>query len=158
MDITPSPAGTRPELLLPVLKGIVAAVKNLSEAVAKTEMRMVAGSVLIIYEGDELALESALNNQSSLEEQQQGTETETVPASATITGTRTTITQNSSVTKGVKVPPAYAVKLIDFAHTKLQDGLGPDEGALFGLRTVISLLEGRIKEVQEAIGSSEDVS
>lgn len=120
---------------------------------------MVAGSVLIIYEGDELALEQAL-----VDNQTRTASEETVPASAvtattsitatssSVTGDTTSTISQSSTNAGIKVPPAYAVKLIDFAHTKLQEGLGPDEGALFGLSTVIRLLEGRINEVQEALG------
>jgi len=42
-DITPSPAGTRPELLLPVLKGVLEAVKQIQVAVSKTEMPWLQG-------------------------------------------------------------------------------------------------------------------
>jgi inositol-polyphosphate multikinase len=112
-DITPSPAGTLPDLLLPVLQGVLSSTRQLRDAIAQTEMRMVGGSILIIYEGHPERLKAALEG-----------------------GT------------------AFAVKLIDFAHTKLEEGLGPDEGVVLGLDTTISLLEGRIKEVQEALGSA----
>jgi inositol-polyphosphate multikinase len=46
-------------------------------------------------------------------------------------------------------PTPYVVKLIDFAHTRLKPGQGPDEGVLRGLGTVLRLLDGRIKEVEE---------
>ncbi|PVF98327.1 SAICAR synthase-like protein [Serendipita vermifera] len=114
--ITPSPIGTKPSLLLPVLEGVLKNVKEIREAVSKTEMRMVGGSVLIVYEGDESVLEKALE----------------------------------AAGDGKEEPTnAYVVKLIDFAHTKLQDGIGPDEGVLKGLDTTISLLEGRIAETKE---------
>lgn len=45
----------------------------------------------------------------------------------------------------------YVVKLIDFAHTKMTPGQGPDEGVLLGLDTVIRLLDGRIEEVVATI-------
>jgi inositol-polyphosphate multikinase len=45
-------------------------------------------------------------------------------------------------------PTPYVVKLIDFAHTRLKPGQGPDEGVLHGLRTVLTLLDRRMKEVE----------
>jgi 1D-myo-inositol-tetrakisphosphate 5-kinase/inositol-polyphosphate multikinase len=43
----------------------------------------------------------------------------------------------------------FSVRLIDFAHTRLVDGEGPDEGVLMGMRTVLGLVEGRIRELEE---------
>ncbi|KAI1791590.1 hypothetical protein LXA43DRAFT_1010937 [Ganoderma leucocontextum] len=40
--------------------------------------------------------------------------------------------------------PPYLVKLIDFAHTKTVPGIGPGEGVLKGVDTVLRLLDGRI--------------
>lgn len=42
----------------------------------------------------------------------------------------------------------FSVRLIDFAHTRLVDGEGPDEGVLMGLGTVLGLVEGRIRELE----------
>jgi len=146
--VTPSPSGTRPELLLPVLRSILTTVEEIEEAVEKTEMRMIGGSVLIVYEGDELVLETALNVLCG--------RVETAPPSASSSERNQSVlpSQPSAVAANRNLP-VYAVKVIDFAHTKIQEGLGPDEGVLLGLRTTISLLEGRIKEVQEVIESSE---
>ena len=44
--------------------------------------------------------------------------------------------------------PLYVVKLIDFAHTRLKPGEGPDESVLVGLDTLVKLLNGRIEQVQ----------
>ena len=44
-------------------------------------------------------------------------------------------------------PPAFTVKLIDFAHTRVEAGLGPDEGVLLGIDTVLRLLDGRIQQL-----------
>lgn len=54
-----------------------------------------------------------------------------------------------------KPGPPYIVKLIDFAHTRLTPGQGPDEGLLKGVDTVIELLEGRIKEVRKLVEAKE---
>lgn len=47
-----------------------------------------------------------------------------------------------------KPVPPYGIKIIDFAHTHLTPGEGPDEALLVGLDTVLRLLDGRIEEVK----------
>jgi len=41
----------------------------------------------------------------------------------------------------------YVVRLIDFAHTFVTPGSGPDDGVLLGLDTTLGLLNGRIAEI-----------
>jgi hypothetical protein len=57
---------------------------------------------------------------------------------------------------GGSKPPAYRVKLIDFAHTRLkteQDGV--DKGVILGLESTLKYLEGRKEEIMEgAVASS----
>lgn len=53
--------------------------------------------------------------------------------------------------EGKKVGPAYVVKLIDFAHTFILPGRGPDQSLLTGMNTTVELLKGRIEEVEAAI-------
>ena len=43
--------------------------------------------------------------------------------------------------------PPVSIRMIDFAHTRLVDGEGPDEGVLKGLRTLRGLVKGRKEEV-----------
>jgi hypothetical protein len=45
------------------------------------------------------------------------------------------------------VPRPFTVRLIDFAHTRLADGEGPDVGFLQGVRTIIELVQGRIQDL-----------
>jgi len=47
--------------------------------------------------------------------------------------------------------PPYVVKLIDFAHTHIKPGQGPDQGVLLGLDTLFRLLNGRIEQVRNAM-------
>jgi len=49
--------------------------------------------------------------------------------------------------------PPYVVKLVDFAHTRLAPGEGPDEGVLLGLDTMLKLLGGRIAQL---VGATEE--
>ena len=94
---------------------------------------MVGGSILIIYEGDPERLAAALDNAA--------------------TRALSELAGENTVADGTLPIPVTSVKVIDFAHTILQEGLGPDEGVLLGVDTTISILEGRIKEVQEALAA-----
>ncbi|OCF44422.1 hypothetical protein I317_01682 [Kwoniella heveanensis CBS 569] len=47
--------------------------------------------------------------------------------------------------------PPVRVKMIDFAHTWLAQGEGPDQGVLKGLETLKRLIQGRKKEVEAAM-------
>ena len=46
-----------------------------------------------------------------------------------------------------KVGAPFVVKLIDFAHTSVALGQGPDQGVLLGVSTVLKLLDGRIAQI-----------
>lgn len=41
----------------------------------------------------------------------------------------------------------FAVKLIDFAHTRVVPGQGPDEGVLLGLNSTVKLLKDRLAQL-----------
>jgi len=81
-------------------------------------LRMVGGSVLVVYEGDPDVLRLALSSEGDA-------------------GSR---------------PPAYRVKLIDFAHTKFkseQDGV--DKGVLLGLENTLKYIQGRKEEIKAGV-------
>lgn len=148
-DTTPAshPAGLPPTLLLPILKGILVEIQAIEEAFQEIELRMVGGSALIIYEGDVATVKKAL---AAVD----GT-TEVIDDVVDSTTTEDLIDGEGIVKHTQKsVIPAYKVKMIDFAHTKIVPGEGKDEGVLLGLSNVIKNLQGRIKEVEEIIGSS----
>lgn len=96
---------------------------------------MVGGSVLIVYEADEekateglkLLKEGTFEEEDDDEDDEDGSEDE----------------QN-------KPGPPFVVKLIDFAHTRIVPGEGPDEGVLLGLNTVLRLLDGRIEQIESS--------
>ena len=46
-----------------------------------------------------------------------------------------------------KPRPPFIVKSIDFAHTNVVPGKGPDEGVLLGMDTILRLLHGRFSEL-----------
>ncbi|KIY44069.1 SAICAR synthase-like protein [Fistulina hepatica ATCC 64428] len=119
--VAPSPtesSGLSSQLLVPILKGIMSDVTAIQNILKKIDMRMVGGSILIVYEGDWERATVALQK------------------------------LRDRLEKNTTVGPPYVVKLIDFAHTRLTPGQGPDLGVLLGLDTLINLLRGRITELE----------
>ncbi|KIJ63405.1 hypothetical protein HYDPIDRAFT_92519 [Hydnomerulius pinastri MD-312] len=103
-DVLPS------QTLLHLLDAAHASLQGLHTALNQAHLRMVGGSVLIIYEADKDRAAAALEHE---------------------------------------VPPRlYTVSLIDFAHTRVVPGQGPDKGVLKGLDTLIGLVERRKKAVE----------
>jgi 1D-myo-inositol-tetrakisphosphate 5-kinase/inositol-polyphosphate multikinase len=113
---------------------LVSDLRQIREAVNSVEMRMVGGSVLIVYEGDEESAVKSLEKMKELESKDQDEEDE----------------DEEEDTAKEKIGPAYVAKLIDFAHTRLVSGQGPDEGVVRGLDTLIRLVDERIAAVSKA--------
>ncbi|KAF9653875.1 SAICAR synthase-like protein [Thelephora ganbajun] len=117
-----STQGLPKEQLLPVIKAVRKRVASIRDTFARLEIRMVGGSFLIIYEGDiERVKQGIALKEDSVEEEEE---------------------------ENTKPGPPYLVKLIDFAHTKVVDGEGPDEGVLLGMDTTLKLLDGRIAQIE----------
>lgn len=126
-------AGLPEALLARLVDRLIARMRKIESAITAAEIRMVGGSALIVYEAEMLALEAALDTYMSDDEDDgygSDIESEEEMGSAA---------QDDNL---VTLRP-YTIKLIDFAHTHLAPGEGPDEGVLLGIRTIIQLLEGR---------------
>ncbi|KAI4522549.1 SAICAR synthase-like protein [Schizophyllum commune Loenen D] len=138
-DTQPTPTtGLPSSTLLPILRDIRRDVAAIREHLSKIEMRMVGGSVLIIYEADwERAAEAAARIGTPEEEDDEEIDSDEDEDE----GKDDESQQN-------KPGPAFVVKLIDFAHTRLAPGEGPDAGVLLGLDTTLKLLDGRIAQVE----------
>ncbi|CAE6473331.1 unnamed protein product [Rhizoctonia solani] len=125
------------EALLRVLGLVHDKLVEIQQALAETEIRMVGGSALIVWEGDPTALARAIQ---TLEEGRDVLEE---------SDDETELDDEVEVDESARKPgPVCVVKLIDFAHTKLVPGEGPDGGVMMGMGTVIKLLEGRIRELR----------
>jgi 1D-myo-inositol-tetrakisphosphate 5-kinase/inositol-polyphosphate multikinase len=121
-----------------ILVRLVSDLRQIREAVNSVEMRMVGGSVLIVYEGDEEIAVKSLEKMKELESKDQDEEDEDEEED-----------EEEDTTKE-KIGSAYVAKLIDFAHTRLVSGQGPDEGVVRGLDTLIRLVDERIAAVSKA--------
>jgi 1D-myo-inositol-tetrakisphosphate 5-kinase/inositol-polyphosphate multikinase len=95
------------------------------EVLQKKELRMVSASILIIYEGDEQAFEQKLAQGNSMADEENDSEDD----------------QND-------YPPIFRVKLIDFAHSKLTPGEGPDLNSLHGVTSLIDIFDNLEKLYQ----------
>lgn len=127
---TEGSSGLPVTLLRPILEAICEEVQEIRNAFAELELRMVGGSLLIVYEGDWNRAEEGLKNLGCDEEDEDEEEEE------------------NEADEGKKKPgPPYAVKLIDFAHTKAVPGEGADQGVLLGMDTVLKLLDGRLRQL-----------
>ncbi|KIP03382.1 hypothetical protein PHLGIDRAFT_94879 [Phlebiopsis gigantea 11061_1 CR5-6] len=129
--------GLPPDVLLPILESLRDDISEIREALSNAQLRMVGASLLVVYEADvERAREGVkfwLSEDGEVDEDEgdEGDE------------------GDEDEGEGSKKPGIpYNVKLIDFAHTRLVPGQGPDEGVLLGLSTVLRLLDGRMEVVK----------
>ncbi|SRR6267378_5495112 len=134
-------------LLLPVLNAIRQSVQEIRDVMSAIEMRMVGGSLLIVYEGDwdraEMGVQWLAKQCEHATGEGEG-ELEGVEEEGSEKD-EDSEDESEDEQRGESKPPCV-VKVIDFAHTQLRPGEGPDRGVLKGLETVLSLLDARITD------------
>ena len=134
-------------LLVPILKSIRKSVQELRDLLSSIELRMVGSSLLIVYEGDwgraETGVQWLAKEPASMSSGEDGGEEEEIEEEGEVEGSEEAEeSEEDSSDEGSESP--CVVRLIDFAHTRLKPGQGPDVGVLKGLDTLLSLLDGRI--------------
>ena len=128
-------------LLLPLLESLREDIAEIRAALADAPVRMVGASLLVIYEadwtraGEGLRLLEELASRAD-NEPEQGVEYEDDEA------------EDPDDDESTAIALPYAVKLIDFAHTRTVPGGNADTGVLLGLDTFLRLLDGRIAQVR----------
>ena len=144
-------------LLLPILGTIRRSVQELRDVLNSIEVRLVGSSLLVVYEGDwdhaEVGVQWLANHPASVTgdegerkeeeicEDAEG-EVEEVEGSEVESEEDDDDDEEEEEDGGSDCP--CVVRLIDFAHTRLKPGQGPDPGVLKGLDTLLDLLDGRI--------------
>lgn len=127
--------------LLPILEGVREEIADIRETLADVEIRMVGASLLIVYEADWARAEEGIKfflSENASRDREEDDEEEGED-------------EDSDSNSDSESPnPPYAVKLIDFAHTRVVPGDGPDEGVLLGLDNTLNLLDGKIKSLRSA--------
>ncbi|TYJ51939.1 hypothetical protein B9479_007478, partial [Cryptococcus floricola] len=161
-----------PRLLLRVLTLLLTELDRLAQVLSQLEMRFVGSSVLIVYEADVGRLEAALDRAEERravgalraaegdggEPGRQRSAFSDDGSSASSFSDEDDEEDDEEDLDGVKEDerrarrcPPLTLRMIDFAHTWLAEGEGPDEGVLEGLRSLRGLVEGRREEVQKAL-------
>jgi 1D-myo-inositol-tetrakisphosphate 5-kinase/inositol-polyphosphate multikinase len=126
-------SGLPAPVLLQILALIREDVQDIRDVFAAIEMRMVGGSLLIVYESDLAKAEEGLKWMNDEAEEKEDDEDDDEDDSK------------------AKPGPPCDVRLIDFAHTRFVPGEGPDEGVLKGFTTALALLDERIAAVRSAV-------
>ena len=107
---------------------------------------MVGGSLLVIYEADwaraEEGIKKYLEDDAEMEEVGGG-----VKNGKKDDEEEEEDDEDESDDDETRVRPPFVVKLIDFAHTTVVPGKGPDEGVILGMDTILKLLDGRLSEL-----------
>ncbi|KAF9228918.1 SAICAR synthase-like protein [Gyrodon lividus] len=159
-----STAGLPLDTLLPLLTSVHASLTGLRKALEGAHMRMVGGSVLIIYEGDWEGAATSLGRgggPGSLEraEDEAEGEDEQIEVEVDENGEiiiesisiPDSVTESSLSVSDLEESRLYTVSLIDFAHTRIVPEEGPDRGVLTGMDTLLRLVDKRRKDVAALI-------
>ncbi|WVW79161.1 hypothetical protein I302_101127 [Kwoniella bestiolae CBS 10118] len=142
-------------LLVKVLNIILEEIDRLVSVLSELEIRFVGGSLLIVYEGDPEKLTEAsdryeLNKLKAAhaegEERSAFSDDGSNPSDDD--ESEEDEDEEDEEARAARKCPPVRVKMIDFAHTWLAQGEGPDQGVLKGLATLRGLIEGRKREIE----------
>ncbi|KAF8272475.1 hypothetical protein EI94DRAFT_1769747 [Lactarius quietus] len=137
-------------LLLPVLQSIRKSVQEIRDVLSAIDMRMVGSSLLIIYEGDwdraTMGVQWLADQAASATGDEEPNGGEDFEEAEEDDSEDEESEDESEDEDGGGHRSPCVVKVIDFAHTRLKPGEGPDRGVLKGLETVLTLLDGRIRD------------
>lgn len=113
-----------------IINRIARELESIMFVLENEESRMYSASILMVYEGDEQALEKALQEERArnADNQAQNSEVESQSIAEDDDG------------EDEPEPKIHDVRLIDFAHAQWTPGQGPDENALQGVRSVLKIL------------------
>ncbi|KAG6852903.1 hypothetical protein C0991_008272 [Blastosporella zonata] len=129
-----STSGLPLDTLLPILREIREDVAEVRDIYSELEIRMVGGSLLIVYEADWTRAKEGVKRLEEEEEEEEDDDED----------------EDEDEDEDADKPgPPCVVKLIDFAHTRLVLGQGPDEGVLLGMDTLLKLIDGRIAQLEQ---------
>ncbi|EXJ78568.1 hypothetical protein A1O1_08969 [Capronia coronata CBS 617.96] len=123
-----------------IAKRLIRELESIQYALENEESRMYSASVLMVYEGDEEAMEVGLQNEEEEDkrerERQKNGEVETADEDE----------DDEEDDEDEEIPQkVLEVRLIDFAHASWTPGQGPDENALMGVRSLLRLLKGLVE-------------
>jgi 1D-myo-inositol-tetrakisphosphate 5-kinase/inositol-polyphosphate multikinase len=110
-----------------LLETILADITKARHSLERSESRMYSASILIVYEGDNNALDTLMGNPPKTPRGD-----ERAPTTLEVKQS-----QDEEEDEDEDAPPvAHRVKMIDFAHAKWCPGEGPDENVIKGLKNI----------------------
>ncbi|KAF2429015.1 SAICAR synthase-like protein [Tothia fuscella] len=118
-------AGISKEISLSLTQNFLSEIQEIQQILESQESRMYSASILLVYEGDPVAWKEATEADARYEDEDVEDDDEDEDS-------------------GKK---AFAVKLIDFAHARFEDGIGVDENMLKGVRSTVKILQELEREI-----------
>jgi inositol-polyphosphate multikinase len=121
-----------------ITRRIARELESIIYVLENEESRMYSASILMVYEGDEQALENALKEERTRDTQARAQTPEGEPSRKTEGDDDDDDNDDDENEKSD--PKVHDMRLIDFAHAQWTPGQGPDENALQGVRSVLKIL------------------
>lgn len=131
-------AGIDKELGQLISQAFLTDLRRIQDALESQESRMYSASLLFVFEGDGKALRAAM------EEAVRTPPPTTIEHASSSSGETQSSFEDEEDEEDLaeeSFPKIYSLKVIDFAHAQWTPGLGPDENALVGVRSVGQILE-----------------
>jgi 1D-myo-inositol-tetrakisphosphate 5-kinase/inositol-polyphosphate multikinase len=121
-----------------LLQRFIRELESIQYVLENEESRMYSASVLMVYEGDEEALEESIANEEKEDAKAaDAQEHEVVDGDEDEDEDEVDGEDDEQDTRPHKI---HEVRLIDFAHARWAPGEGPDENVLKGIRSVLDIL------------------
>lgn len=118
-----------------IIKQIIRELESIIYVLENEESRMYSASILMVYEGDEQALERALQAENLRDTKDQAPNREAKPDSSAEDDD-----DDDGDEDDEPEPQIHDVRLIDFAHAQWTPGQGPDKNALRGVQSILEIL------------------
>ncbi|KAL9113137.1 MAG: hypothetical protein Q9227_002749 [Pyrenula ochraceoflavens] len=125
---------------------ILSELEEIKDTLEKEESRMYSASVLIVYEGDVDALEKRVGEEEEVWREKAGGGGDGLYRDDE-GREREEEGEEDEEDEEEERPRICDVKLIDFAHASWTPGLGPDENALQGVRSLVEIFRGIAREI-----------
>lgn len=110
-------------------------------------MRFIGASILLVYEGDEDKLRQAFEQADAGKVRGDGGEPDVAVVDDEDSEDEVSVASDAD-SEVDEICPPITLRMIDFAHTWLVEGEGPDRGVLKGVETLEGLFEGRLKALE----------
>jgi 1D-myo-inositol-tetrakisphosphate 5-kinase/inositol-polyphosphate multikinase len=115
-----------------LLRRFIRELESIQYVLENEESRMYSASVLMVYEGDEEALEESITN-----EEKEDAKAADAQELEDVDEDENEDEDDEQDTRPHKI---HEVRLIDFAHARWAPGEGPDENVLKGIRSLLDIL------------------